>query len=143
MLAVLVALWEELQIAQPTITAVWPLLVVGHELMDGLSVLAVREQIALAVIVTTEHEEDIRVAAEHLEELLTIAPSDRVASVRLGCVRSRIVRTRAVPRIEIIVGHDDSIVPWMAPQHTRRPPKHHASWPVLQTNDKHRIQTLD
>ena len=71
-----VALREKLEVAQPTITAVWPLLVVGHELMNGLSVVAAREQISLTIVMTTEHEKHIRVAADHLEELLAIAPAN-------------------------------------------------------------------
>ena len=106
--------------------------------MNGLSVVAAREQISLTIVMTTEHEKHIRVAADHLEELLAIAPANGVASVRLSCVQMRIVRTRAARRVEIVVGHDDGIVPWMAPQHTCRPLKRRVSGPVLQTNNKHR-----
>ena len=96
--------------------------------MDGLAVVATREQVALAVVVTAEHEEHVRVAADHLEEPLAIAPAHCVAPVRLRCAVR--VRSRAARRVEIIVGHNDGIVPWMAPQHACRPPKHRVAWPV-------------
>jgi hypothetical protein len=44
-------------------------------------VVAAREQISLTIVMTTEHEKHIRVAADHLEELLAIAPANGVASV--------------------------------------------------------------
>ena len=97
--------------------------------MDGLTVVSARQQVALAVVVTAEHEEHVRVAADQiLKEPLAIAPANCVAPVRLGALIP--LRSRAARRVEIVVGHDDGIVPWMAPQHACRPPKHRVAWPV-------------